>query len=295
MMLVRLLLSPLLLLRSVQSMQSISTGRCSVIINNSCLANELGLHTLYCDNAADKSDENSLVLYRNAQDDALELKWLNDTNKEKPYRIDFSSYLSKRMDTAKTELISRSIGKVDSQSYVIDFTAGIGRDSMTLAAAGHNVIMIERNPILFVLLNDALGRLKTEYSSISDRIHLLKYDSSTLAADKLSQLKLNDIQSDKLTVYLDPMYADDSGVGKKALVKKETQMLHRIVGSYEGNDEVNNSNLMNCAIDVATNRIVVKRALNAKPLCNFKAHHQIVGKTQRFDVYLKNQKIIKCQ
>jgi 16S rRNA (guanine1516-N2)-methyltransferase len=88
------------------------------------------------------------------------------------------------------------------------------------------------------------------------------------------------------------MYAEES-VGKKAAVKKETQILHRVLGLEEGNNEENNTNLMTSAVQLANQRVVVKRALNAKALSNLRPHHQILGKTQRFDVYLKNQKIVE--
>lgn len=215
------------------------------------------------------------------------MKWLDADVRERPYRIDFSSYLSKRQDSAKSELVSKAVGKVDSDSTVIDLTAGIGRDSMTLAAAGHNVVMIERNPILFALLQDALHRLKKENNAIINRISLFKFDSTAFDQQAIAQF-LNG----KVTVYLDPMYAEDS-VGKKAAVKKETQILHRILGVSEGQNEVNNINLLTSAIQLANHRVVVKRALNAKSLSNLKPHHQVIGKTQRFDVFLKSQKIME--
>lgn len=290
----RLIPSLLLLNRSLQCL-SINTERCMVSIENIELAKELGLESI--NNIYNKEEnysllsKNNLILYRNKEDNALELKWLeNDSkNNEKPYRIDFISYLNKRQETAKQELISKAIGsKGDFNSnIVIDLTAGIGRDSIIMAAAGHNVIMIERNPILFSLLNDALNRLKLEnkYTIISNRLKLLNIDSSNFLKINTNDDMINDIQQ-QISVYLDPMYAENS-VGKKAAVKKETQMLHRILGTEEGNDEINNNNLWNSAIQLANNRIVVKRAINAKFLSNLKPQHQIIGKNQRFDVYLK--------
>ena len=235
------------------------------------------------------SEGHSLVLYRNLEDGALELKWLDAGARERPYRIDFSSYLSKRQESAKSELVSKAVGKIDSDSTVIDLTAGIGRDSITLAAAGHNVIMVERNPILFALLQDALNRLKKENNAITNRVNLFKYDSTAFGNNQQS---LAHVLNSKVTVYLDPMYAEES-VGKKAAVKKETQILHRVLGLEEGNNEENNTNLMTSAVQLANQRVVVKRALNAKALSNLRPHHQILGKTQRFDVYLKNQKIVE--
>lgn len=286
MMIFNRIIPSLLLLRSLQSL-STSTGRCTVSIESISLAKELGLESIVYNEESSSSllsSKNNLILYRNTEDNALELKWLESNTNEKPYRIDFLSYLNKRQETAKQELISKAIGtKGDGTSVVIDYTAGIGRDSIIMAAAGHNVIMIERNPILFSLLNDALSRLQLENTIISNRLKLLNIDSSNFTINTIHDM-ITDIQY--VSVYLDPMYAENS-VGKKAAVKKETQMLHRILGTEEGNDESNNSNLWNSAIQLASNRIVVKRAINAKFLSNLKPHHQIIGSNQRFDVYLK--------
>ena len=286
----RLIPSLLLLNRSLQCF-SINTERCMVSIENIELAKELGLESINNiynkeENYSSLLSKNNLILYRNKEDNALELKWLENSN-EKPYRIDFISYLNKRQETAKQELLSKAVGRDYSSNIVFDLTAGIGRDSIIMAAAGHNVIMIERNPILFSLLNDALNRLKLEnkYTIISNRLKLLNIDSSNFLKINTNDDMINDIQQ-QISVYLDPMYAENS-VGKKAAVKKETQMLHRILGTEEGNDEINNNNLWNSAIQLANNRIVVKRAINAKFLSNLKPQHQIIGKNQRFDVYLK--------
>ena len=40
----------------------------------------------------------------------------------------------------------------------VDATAGLGDDSLLLAAAGFDVVLIERNPVIAALLQDALER-----------------------------------------------------------------------------------------------------------------------------------------
>ena len=40
----------------------------------------------------------------------------------------------------------------------VDATAGLGEDSLLLAAAGFQVILCERNPVVYELLRDAVRR-----------------------------------------------------------------------------------------------------------------------------------------
>ena len=52
----------------------------------------------------------------------------------------------------------------DCPLIAVDATAGLGEDSLLLAAAGFTVHMYERNPVISALLNDALTRaLSSEY------------------------------------------------------------------------------------------------------------------------------------
>ena len=85
----------------------------------------------------------------------------------------------------------------------------------------------------------------------------------------------------ELSAYLDPMYQNTS-IGKRSLVKKDTQMLHRLV--QEEIHDGNNQRLFQQALQVANNKIVVKRPKSADFIYR-EAHDCIVGSTHRFDVY----------
>jgi 16S rRNA (guanine1516-N2)-methyltransferase len=80
-------------------------------------------------------------------------------------------------------------------------------------------------------------------------------------------------------------------VGAKAAVKKETQILHRLLGDCEGLDESNSRALLNAALDMASSRVVVKRAIEATPLCGAPAHESITRSTHRCDLYFPQRAV----
>ena len=151
--------------------------------------------------------------------------------------------------------------------------------------------MFERNCILHSLLEDAIERLRVSNKSLGDRLILnsLADSTSLLFKDDCRDEIENsrdyfDINKPPDFVYLDPMYPQGT-VGKKSNVKKETQMLRRLVGECEGEDEMNNSALFEAAISKALSRVVVKRPLNADPICGEKPSSSLEGSNQRFDIY----------
>lgn len=150
-----------------------------------------------------------------------------------------------------------------------------------LAASGCNVVMVERHPVLQLLLHDALRRLKTQKPLLFSRLSLLPMDSC-------SSLSSADHSAD--VVYIDPMYPAEK-VGRKSLVKKETQILHHLLGHCEGSDDTNNARLLATALTIATERVVVKRPLRSENLAGAHPHSSLVGSTHRFDCYMKSQKI----
>lgn len=228
----------------------------------------------------------SLVLGR-PEGGPLSLFWGGSAGvKEKPFFIDFEATLSRRASLASSELVVKAMGKPC--GVVWDLTAGLGRDAFLLAAAGHTVHLYERNPILHALLHNALQRLTISNSAdVSKRLFLhplIDSCSVTILSTDLPDC-----------VYLDPMYPAGT-IGKKSNVKKETQMLRRLVGDLEREDIENNIMLLKKALSIGKRRIVVKRPLSAEalvlsegplrsqPISNF------AGSGQRFDIYLPQQR-----
>lgn len=191
----------------------------------------------------------------------------------------------------------KPIAKLD----VVDATAGLGRDSFMLAAAGCRVNMIERIPLLAFLLNYALlSAVNSNASGLSmaaSRIRCVNANSAELFMSW---------KGDKPDViYLDPMYSENnsgrnsgktSGLKTSAAVKKQTQLLHCLNDIYIRHANVDQcpvvvsnveSNIINVdrALSLATQKVVVKRAPKAEWLDGVKPSSSLMGKSVRFDVY----------
>ena len=158
---------------------------------------------------------------------------------------------------------------------VLDLTAGLGVDAFVLAGLGCHIKLLERNPIVHLLLQDGLNRAliagKNDCSlqSIIARMELLKTDSS-IYLDTINQ-DLPDI------IYLDPMFPTRK---KSAQVKKEMQALHQIVGSDE-----DAHNLLEQALCRTKYRVVVKRPAHSGFLANQKPSYSLEGKSTRYDIF----------
>ena len=193
-----------------------------------------------------------------------------------PFCIDFSSnrlIVRKNQTGLKSEL-ARAIGiKNDFKPYVLDTTAGLGRDSFLIASLGCRVKMIERNPLIFMLLNNAIenAKLNSELSNIIQKMEFINDNS----IDFMKNIKENfDV------IYIDPMFPKSS---KTRLVKKDMQIFREIAG-----DDIDSKELLNAALKTNTKRIVVKRMLHSEYLDNKKPNFEIKGTAIRFDIYLYN-------
>jgi 16S rRNA (guanine1516-N2)-methyltransferase len=81
-------------------------------------------------------------------------------------------------------------------------------------------------------------------------------------------------------VLVDPMHPPR---GNTALVKKEMRQIREIVGTDPDAEK-----LMQVALDVALNRVVLKWPLRAESMAGIrKPSHQILGKSTRYDVFVK--------
>jgi 16S rRNA (guanine1516-N2)-methyltransferase len=198
-----------------------------------------------------------------------------------PFSLDFTAgALAWRREHGGGELLVRAIrGRKKDAQTVLDATAGLGRDSFILASHGLVVQMFERNPLVLALLSDALHRARqsddADVSGIVAKMHLHAGDVRTYL-DDLKADEQTDNQPD--VIYLDPMFPETKN---SALVKKDMQVFHHLVGADEDAD-----NLLVAARRVAKQRVVVKRPVKAVFLADEKPAYQLVGKAIRFDVYL---------
>lgn len=193
-----------------------------------------------------------------------------------PILIDFVGgalgFRGKRSSHTK-ELVANAVGvKGDKTPTVLDATAGLGRDSFVLASRGCSVTMLERSPVVALMLEDALCRAAGDFevSNITSRMNLQHTDASEFMRSLCPQ----DYPE---VVYLDPMFPERS---KSASVKKEMRLLQQLLGA-----DMDTKELFDAALQVATRRVVVKRPKMAPCISELKPHHVVEGKSGRFDIY----------
>jgi 16S rRNA (guanine1516-N2)-methyltransferase len=190
------------------------------------------------------------------------------------FHIDFLSaatrYRQKNI-SIRNENLAKALGlKNHKPDKIIDATAGLGRDSFIIASLGIAVDMIERSPIIQVLLTDAMERAARDEKilPVIQRMHLLAGN----AVDLLPALPRADV------IYLDPMFPRRT---KSALVKKEMQIFHDVIGQ-----DVDADQLLKVALTCAVKRVVVKRPKLAPDLADLPPNYSVKGKSSRFDIYL---------
>jgi 16S rRNA (guanine1516-N2)-methyltransferase len=176
-----------------------------------------------------------------------------------------------RFGGGRGQSIARACGlKSGNTPTILDLTAGLGRDAFVLASLGCQVTMLERNPVIAVLLEDGLRRAVEDPEIgpwVSERLQLVHCDASEyLAASPETDV-----------IYLDPMFPERK---KSAQVKKEMQIFHDVVG-----DDEDAATLLEQAEGVARQRVVVKRPRLAEPLGQKQAPACVTGKTTRYDIY----------
>lgn len=156
----------------------------------------------------------------------------------------------------------------------VDATAGLGEDSLMLAAAGFTVTLCEADPVIAALLEDALARASAHevLGPIVERMHLVAGDSR-IALERAGAS--TGAQPD--VVYLDPMFP---GRTKSAAVKKKFQLIHGLERPTEPLDE---ESLLQAAFAAHPRKVVIKRPVKGPHLAGVKPSHAIAGKAVRYD------------
>ena len=157
----------------------------------------------------------------------------------------------------------------------VDATAGLGDDSILLAAAGFDVQMYERNPVIHALLADAIERAKAipELAETVSRMHL-HYSDSMEAMKQLHNAP--ELAPD--VILLDPMFPARQ---KNALVKKKLQMIQKL--EFPCVDE---KELLLIAMEAAPKKLIVKRPPKGPHLADVKPDYTTEGKAVRFDCFV---------
>ncbi|MFD1792262.1 class I SAM-dependent methyltransferase [Ochrobactrum teleogrylli] len=178
-----------------------------------------------------------------------------------------------RSGEGRGQALAKAVGFTGSVTpEIADATAGLGRDAFLLASLGARVTLIERSEKMHALLAEGLARAAAEggqYAETVARMTLLHGDSCELLPALRPQV-----------VLVDPMHPPR---GNTALVKKEMRQIREIVGTDPDAEK-----LMQVALEAAVNRVVLKWPLRAEPMAGLrKPSHQILGKSTRYDVFVK--------
>lgn len=169
---------------------------------------------------------------------------------------------------AKPQKIAQTIqGRLP---VLLDATAGMGEDSLILAAAGFKVIMYEYNPIIAALLEDTLKRALCEplLKPIVERMELH-------CADSIEAMKKPCADTPVDVILLDPMFPERN---KAAKIKKKFQLLQQLESPCSDEEE-----MLNAALQAKPKRIIIKRPLKGAFLSGIKPGHSLSGKAIRYD------------
>lgn len=192
---------------------------------------------------------------------------------------------------------------------VIDATAGMGEDSLLLAASGCEVTLYEQDPVIAALLQDTMRRALEEAAlhEIVMRMQLVEGDSidhlrklgeAATGSNVQCGMEGEDAHHGSSThetldatangsdialkrpdvIYLDPMFPERQ---KSGLVKKKFQLIHYLEAPAE-NEEA----LMQAAIAARPFKIVVKRPAKGPYLAGLKPSYSLDGKAIRYDCYV---------
>lgn len=181
-----------------------------------------------------------------------------------------------------------------SRLTLIDATAGMGEDSLLLAAAGFEVTLYEKDPVIAALLEDTIERAKghkvtadvKEYESFEsyekgakeagDNLILKEAVSRMhlICADSIEAMNnLEGMAPD--VILLDPMFPERQKTG---LVKKKFQLIHQLEKPCEEEEA-----LLKAAMGLKPKRIVIKRPLKGPFLAGKKPSYSLEGKVVRYD------------
>lgn len=150
----------------------------------------------------------------------------------------------------------------------VDATAGLGEDSLLLAAAGFHVTLFEHNPIIAALLRDTLERAERnpDLAPIVRRMELREGNSVDC---------LQNLEFPPDVVLLDPMFPPRQ---KNSLVTKKLQLLQKLEMPC-----AEEAVLLRAALSAKPKRIVIKRPAKGQFLAGVKPAYSLAGKAVRYD------------
>lgn len=198
-------------------------------------------------------------------------------------RGDFTRLLHRiRANNLSRELLVRA-AKIKGEKRewtAVDATAGLGEDSLILAAFGFRVTLYEKNPVIWELLNDALLRAE-KIPQLKDAVSRMSLfcEDSVIAMKKIKEAP--DV------ILLDPMFPQRQ---KNTLAKKKLQVIQRLETPCADEDE---RELFLAAAQANPKKLVIKRPPKGPYLAGISPDYSISGKAVRFDCIVFPKEKIK--
>lgn len=189
--------------------------------------------------------------------------------------INFNEDLDYRrvLKSKSSELISRAVGAGKKSNHILDLTAGLGVDAISLVRLGYSVTAVERNPLVYLSLQAAYEQWTSEHKV---RFKIIYGDCVSLPQQIRAGLFMFPDQNQYTVAYYDPMFPQKK---KSALPRQEMVLLQKLT-----NEDPDAVQIMTQIIQGAFfKRFVVKRPLNAETV--LKPSTQLKGKLIRYDIY----------
>ena len=204
--------------------------------------------------------------------DGLHLKWFRSGPKPLEYHLDFEKTAGKlrSFPAPKQGAFNQALGKRSRK--IIDATGGWGGDALLMCLQGYQVTVIEREPIIAIMLAEAFQRFSRQAWVRRNNVTL----PNVVMADAAQALDLSSCPAD--CVYLDPMFPPKRK--KSAAVNKEMQLLQWLLGHDDSA-----ADLVKCALQKGYQRVAVKRPDHAAPLFK-EPDTRFSSKLVHYDVYL---------
>lgn len=215
-----------------------------------------------------------IEIYHDA--DGLKCRWFNDFKKPLQLAVETQKFVNQQRSfpAPKQGAINQAIGR--KHKSVIDATGGWGGDALLLCSQGYEVTIIERNPLMALLLKDAMQR--SPLTAWASRVGASL--PSVIEADAIRFFRDSNNASllEKSCAYLDPMFPPKAKAS--AAVNKNIKFLQFLVGRDSDATE-----MAEAAISSPVSRVVIKRPHHAKPLAQ-ETKERFSSKLVHYDVYL---------
>ena len=262
------------------------------MVRNICCMNAPSICIVYTDPArkaqADKIARLTGLPLLNEQSDEFELQLRFDDNRVSLFdtalntsiHVDFAEGTlahRHRFGGGRGQAIARAVGlKHGNTPDVLDITAGLARDAYILASLGCKITLVEQSAVLYTLIEDGIQRSLANSASAE----VLKNFINLVNTESVAYMREINRDNRPDVVYIDPMYPERK---KSALVKKDMQILQRLLGKEKNTDQ-----LLKAALKCASKRVVVKRPIHADTPGKLKPDTSISSKKTRYDVYIVN-------